>query len=262
MRKGIQEETERTRVPIRRLRGRRTAAASIAGLAAVLAIVTIAAPLASAHGVVSIVAPYNHFSVSTSSYAASYGCGKQSLSTSPSWDGTTGVYSIAGKVSIRGCSGSNGAEIFSYVALTTGKFSAPQNGFGYLVTGISSAFSARAALHVPAPSNGTNFSYSYATVTSSATVYLYDNNGTFVGYQSVSFFSQTFTATGSFSLTQGPTSTSLYIWASFVAGHQYYAYIDFSASAYLFSYDSMATGSASIDLAGGNGITLTGLTAA
>jgi hypothetical protein len=236
------------------------------GLAAVVAILVFAAPLTSAHGIVTFTAPYNGFTATPSSYVYNSSCAHASNSVPISWNASTGVSQFAGATNAGPCHPFQYGYAEGFLSINSRLFSAPTNGVGFVDVSYSAAFSASAALHV-STSNATNSTAKggYAAVSLYVSVEVLDvthHNGTFLGYAYAYVVDQSFyTASGSFSLTQGWTPGYLYVSANFTAGHVYV--IETGITAYILaeSYGGGTTASASLNLGGANGLSISSITA-
>jgi hypothetical protein len=236
------------------------------GFAAVAAILMFAAPFSSAHGAVTLSAPYTGFTSTASSYAYHSACASGTNSTPISWNATSGVAQYNGLARSGPCPGYLYGYSDGYVSIDSRLFHAPAPGIGYVYETFSSAFIAHASLHL-ATGNTTNGTYRGGSASVALYVYaeVFDethHNGTLFGYAYTYLVDQSFYATsGSFSLTQGPTSTYLYVSGTFTAGHVYQ--VDTFVSAYVSAdtYGGGSTAAASLDLSGTNGVTLSSITA-
>jgi len=232
------------------------------GFAAVAALLVLLAPVSSAHGTVTFTAPYTGFAVSNSAFVNATGCGHASNPTPLAWNSTSGTFQFAAAASAGLCA--RGADAYgeAFTSLTSPLFSAPYNGFGSIDLSLSTAFSAKAVLHLGASSN---FSYATSEVALSIGVYVYDathHNDSLVAYTTVSLVDQYFYgASGSFSLTQGWTSSYVVAYGTFTGGHVYQAIVSLSAYAFADTYGGGSSASASIDLGGSNGLVISSITA-
>jgi len=232
------------------------------GLSAFAAVLLFAAPLTLAHGTVTFAAPFNGFHQSPSTYTSSSGCASLQLTTAPTWTSTNGTYQVANSVRAGKCS-YGFAEAYSSISLTSPKFSTPYAGYGYVYATISSAFSARAVLHLAPPVNG-SYTYAYSEVALTAAIYIYDvspNNGSLFGYATDTMVSQYFDTTGSFALTTGWVTSYMYADGTFVAGHHYQVQFDISATVYASTYGVGSSASASLNLGGTNGLVVSSIVA-
>jgi hypothetical protein len=238
------------------------------GFAALAAILLFAAPFSSAAGVLTITAPYTGFTSSASTYSYHSHCASATNSTPLSWNATTGVGLFNGVARSGGCPGSLYAASDGYGSVVSRLFHTPTPGVGYVYLTFSSAFSAHAALHIAPGGNASNGTYHGG----SAAVELYvlaevidetHHNGTLFGYSYLYLVDQAFYGTsGTFSLTQGATSSYLYITGTFTAGHIYQLYLDVVAYVSADTYGGGSTAVASLDAASGsNGVTLSSITA-
>jgi hypothetical protein len=235
------------------------------GLTVLVAAVLLAAPLTSAHGTVTFTAPYTGFTTTPSNYVSHSGCAAVHQPTLPTWNSSTGAFQVSSTTSATSCTGSNFAEAYTAVSLSSPLFSAPFPGFGDVYAQLTSAFAARASLHL-APTNTSNGSYVFAESSVSLTVaiYIYDathHNDTLFGYASDNLVSQYFTTTGTFSISSGLQTNYVSAVGTFTGGHVYEAYVYISATVFVDTYGGGSTAGASIDVSGANTLTISSITA-
>jgi hypothetical protein len=241
----------------RRVRGMIGGTTVLSGFAVLMLLFV---PLSSAHGTVTFSAPYTGFHQSPSIYLATYGCASVKQPAAPTWTSSNGTYQVSNGVRAGKCS-YGFAEAQSSISLISPKFGTPAAGFGYLYATISSALSAHASVKLAPAGNSSNgtYSYAYSSVGLSVGVYVYDTNGTLVAYATTSLVSQTFSTTGSFSYSTAWTTSYVYAFGTFVAHHVYYLDLSLSAIVYAETYGGGSTASASLDLAGSNGLVVSSL---
>ncbi|MCI4337131.1 MAG: hypothetical protein L3K17_08100 [Thermoplasmata archaeon] len=234
------------------------------GLSGFIALLLIAAPIASAASVTSFVPPYTTFTSSNSNSVYSSACTAVAHeSVSPTWSSTTGAFSMAGKASTSSCGGSSYtyASIYGTSTIYSPTFAGSHGGTSYVYVDWTTSVVAKAALSVS--STGANYSYASASVTGYVDAYLIDvTNGSFsyVMTTYTTLFGATFYSSGHYALTQGPTATYEYLYGTLHKGHSYEVELVATAGASVYLYGGTGSASASFNLAGANGITLTSVT--
>lgn len=257
------------RMTRRRLRGRRALLGGGAGLFGILIVLMVTAAQAGATHVVSFTPPYSAFTSVPSSTTGSYGtCASIAQTSTPSFSLTTGVLQFRSHAALTPCaSGLNYADGSVSSSLQSPSFAGPNFGTNYVYVSWTTGYSVHVALNVPtANSTGNssgNASYSYAFASAYLTVsaYLIDaSTGTFVAgsgaYTSSTIASFSFSATGSATAASTPVASAMFLYGFLHKTHTYYVEVNVDASLYIEAYDTAAWGSATINLAGTNGITL------
>jgi hypothetical protein len=233
-------------------------------LSGLVALLILVAPLTSAHGVVTFAPPFTGFTTLPYNYTAHSGCAAEKQPTAPTWNAPAGSFQVSSSVTSGKCT-YGFAEAYNTLTLASPLFSSPYVGFGYLDVSVAAAFSARAAAHL-ATVNVTNGSYAYAesSVYLSVSVYIYDathHNDTLFGYAIDSVVSQSFSGTGTFTMTSSSANTVVYVFGTFTGGHVYQAQVYVTAQVFAYTAGGGSTAGASLDLAGTNGLTLGAITA-
>lgn len=196
--------------------------------------------------------------MSSSNYTYASTCASESQSTLPTWTSANGSFQVASSVVAGPCRGSQVAEAYASIDFVSPAFLAPSSGFGYVYTTLSSAFSAKATLHLAAPTNG-SLKYGYSSVSLVVGITVYDvthGNGSLFGYASDALVSQTFSTSGSFSLATSWTNSTIFATGTFAAFHHYQVHLDISAVIYADTYGGGSTGKAALNLGGSDGITI------
>lgn len=231
------------------------------GTMGAVALLVLLAPVSSAVTVVSFTAPYTSFAATTYNAAYSTGCASGHSVGAPTWSNATGTFNAVERATMTGCTGYNYADIYAYTYLTGPAFTPSRGGNAYVVSTFTAGWQAHVSL-AGTTTSGYNTSYAYA----SATVYSYledTTTGGIVGgtYSTFSATIVSLAMTNAGSATSTSTSSSFSIWAyGTVHGtHSYEFIVEIYTYAYLYS-DTGASGSASLNLGGANGITMTGLT--
>ena len=234
-----------------------------AGAAGVLAVVLLASPLTAASGFTVFSPPYTTFTSTPSNSVYSTGCGASAMEHgTPVWSSTTGTYTMAGRTSVSTCGsgGSPYAQIYATEELMSPQFNGTHGGYSSIYAEWNTSVDARAMLSVS--STGT-YGWAYASVSGTVTLYVLDvtsGYGGSVATASLTLFGATLTSSGMYVLTTGWTTSALYAYAPLHRGHVYQVEIDIYVGAYVDVYNSTATGSASVNLAGTHGITLSDIT--
>ena len=243
----------------RRAKARRLGwAAGTGAVASVAALLVIVSPLASAHVTVTFTPPFSGFTQSPYNYSSATGCAGVHQSSLPTWTSSTGTFQVSSSTNAGKCAGTNLAEAYSAVSLSSPAFTTQSSGPGYVYATIGAAFSAHASLHLAHAYNG-SYIYGDAEVYVVASIDIYDvthGNGTFFGYATDTIVSQEFLSTGSFSLSSSWTNTTIYAIGTFAMHHVYQLEIYIAAVVFAETYGGGSTGAASIDLAGSNGLTV------
>lgn len=230
------------------------------GTMGVVALLVLLAPVSSASTVVSFTAPYTTFTATTYTGSYSYGCASAHSAGAPTWANTTGTFNAVERATMTSCSGYNYADVYAETYLSSPAFTPSRGGNAYVVTTLTAGWQAHVSL-AGNTSYGYNTSFAYAT----ATVYAYLEDmttGSIVG-TSYSAYAATIaalsaTTAGSATSTSTSTSFSIYAYGTVHGTHSYEFIVQIFTEAYL-SSASGASGSASLNLGGSNGITLTGL---
>jgi hypothetical protein len=253
---GTSDRSPQTLAKLRTRRGLLGGGTLLSGLVAVL---MLAAPLTSGHGVVTFSAPFTGFSTTQSNYTATSGCGVLHQPSAPTWNGANGTLNFGASAAAGHCT-LGFAEAYTSVSMVSPKFSAPFVGFGYLTIGLTSSFAARASAVLPT-GNASNGSYSYADSDVSLVVgtLIYDvthHNFSLITYTTTTIVGQQLTSTGTFSLSMSAVSQTVYAYGTFTGGHLYQLYVDISAYVYADTYGTGTSAAASLNLSGANALVL------
>ena len=229
------------------------------GFAAVAAILMLAAPFSTAHGTVSFAAPFTGFTQVSYNAAGSTGCATAKNATPGNWNASTGLFSSNGSTHSGSCHAFSDGYVYSDVVASSTPFLPPFPGFDFATVTVSSSFVAHAAVKL---TNTTNTSYGYAAV------YLYveleiedvSNHGSgFVGFGYTYIVDQyIYGASGSYSLTQGWTTSYVSASGNLTAGHIYKLVIYMDAEVFTDTSGVGNQASASLNLAGTHGLKVTG----
>jgi hypothetical protein len=238
------------------------------GFATLAALLVLAAPLSSAHGTVSFTAPYTGFTTSTSAFVNHTGCGFATNAVPASFTPSSGAFQFSAAAGAGTCSRGGEGYADASTTLTSPLFASPTNynGTGYVYVALNTSFSAKAALHLGGTTGGNGTSGGgFAQVVLYAEVLVYDathHNDSLVGYTSLDLVDQYFSsASGQFSLTQGWTTSYLYVSASFTGGHVYQLEMFVGADLFAETYGGGSTAQASINAGGTNGLVIESITA-
>ena len=232
------------------------------GFVGVVALVLIAAPLAAASSPISFAPPYSGFTSTTSNYLSSSGCTATAHEpVTPSWSATTGTFSFSGKASAGSCLNSySSASVDAQSIINSPTFSGTHGGTSIVYVDWSYAVAARASV---ALLSSANFSYVSASVTGTVYTELYDvTNGSisYVTGTTATLFGATFYSTGLYVLSTGPTLVYQYLYGVLHKGHTYQVTLWVTADLGVSVYNASGTASASVNLGGSNGVTLTSVT--
>jgi len=232
-----------------------------AGLAALVAVLVLAAPLTSAHGTVTFTAPYSGFTSSTYNFVNGTGCSHASNPTAAVWTSSSGTFQFAA-TSAGLCARGGDSYGEGFITIDSPLFSAPANGAGSVFVTLSSAFTAKAAFHAGTSNNGSG---GFAEVELYAEVFIIDathHNESVVASTYAFLVDQSFyTNSGAFSLTQGWTSSYLYAYGTFTGGHVYQAELYLGAYVFTDTYGGGDSASASLNLGGTNGVVISSISA-
>lgn len=231
------------------------------GTMGAVALLVLLAPVSSATTVVSFTAPYTAFAATTYNAASSYGCAAGHSVGTPSWSNTTGTFHAVERATMTSCTGYNYADAYAYTYLTGPTFTPSRGGNGYVYSVFTAGWQAHTSLSGNTTS-GYNTSQAYAAA--SVYSYLYDTTSGGIVGGTYSTFTATIVALSTVSpgtATSSSTSTTftLFAYGPLHGGHGYEFIVEIYAYVDLFS-DTGAAGSASLNLGGTSGVTLTGLT--
>lgn len=257
--------------PTRRnaFRGRRALIGGGAGLLGVLTVLMLTASQAGALNVVSFSPPYSSFISTPSSTTGSYGsCASVVQTSTPAFSLTTGTLHFRSHAALTSCpTGLNYADGSVSSSLQTPSFAGPNFGTNYVYVSWTTGYNVHLQLNVPTSNttgNGTgNGTSGYAFGSAYLTIYAYlidASTGAFVAgsgaYSTTTIASFSFSATGSATASTTPVSSTTFLYGIMHKNQTYYVEVAVDASLYLESYNTAASGSATINLAGTNGITL------
>ncbi len=227
------------------------------GLSALATVLLLAAPMASAAGIVSFTAPYTGWTASNSNYLASTGCAAARESSQPSWSSSTGVFTFAGRANASTCGSTyNFASVYAISAISSVGFQGTHGHTSYIYLNWNMSVSAKAALSFT-PSG--DYSYASAYVSGTAYSYLIDiTNGSYnyVTSTTTTLFGATLTSTGLYILSTGWVLSSQYMSAVLLKDHVYQVLIDIYANGGVSLYGGSGWGAATIGLSGNHGIGL------
>ncbi len=230
-------------------------------LTGLVTVLLLAVPITSAHGTVTFSAPYTGFSVTPANYTSVTGCAAMHNPTPATWNSSTGSLQSSASVFAGKCKQYNYAQVYSAIEFTSPLFSAPVAGYWYAYVTVDAAFSAKASLSLSGPGNASNGTYVYGEsyVYLSVATFIYDathHNDTLIGYGTDALVSQYFTSNGTFSLSTSMTTSYVLVTGQFTGGHVYIAYTEITASIFADTYGGGSSASASLDVAGSNGLTI------
>lgn len=226
-----------------------------------VALLVLLAPVSSATTVVSFTAPYTAFAASTYSGAYNYGCASGHNVGTPTWSNTTGTFNAVERATMTSCTGYSYADVYAYTYMTGPTFTPSRGGNGYVYSVFTAGWQARASL-AGNTTSGYNTSYAYASA--SVDSYLYDTtSGGIVGGTYSTFYATVVAISTYVAGTSASSSTSttftLFAYGPLHSGHSYEFIVEIYSYVDLYS-DTGASGSASLNLGGTGGITMTGLT--
>jgi hypothetical protein len=233
------------------------------GFVGLVTLLMVVAPFAGASTPKTWAPPYKGFTSTTSNSLYSYGCTAYAHESAvPAWSATTGTFSMAGKISAGRCiSGFSYASIYGQTIITSPTFYRTHSGYTWLYISWNLAVVAKAALSVSSGTGNGNFSYANASVLGSVYAYIVDvTNGSYLSGASATLFGASFTSTGHYLLSTTASTSYLYLWGALQKGHQYQVLLYLDAGVTIYFYNVSATASASLNLAGTHGLTLTGIT--
>jgi len=231
------------------------------GFATLVTVLMLAAPFASAAGIVTISAPYTGWSSSNSASTSSYGCAGAHQGVAPTWSSATGTFNYAARANASSCgTGYNYGSIYGASTVTSAGFGGTHGQTSYIYLEWNMSVAARAALTF---TPGTGYSYAYASVSGAVYAYLIDvTNGSFnyITTSTATLFGITFSGTGLYVIQTGWATTYQYMSATLIKGHTYEVQLTIYTYGSVSIYGGTGSGAVSIGLAGTHGLTLESLT--
>ncbi|MCI4363672.1 MAG: hypothetical protein L3K13_05135 [Thermoplasmata archaeon] len=229
------------------------------GVTAVAALMLIA-PVTSGTALFNFTAPYVHMSKSMGNSVSTYGCAASaSEPVLPAFSQHSGKFVTEASTAVGSCAAStyNYASVYASVSLEGPSFKIGSQGGHKVMVTLSTAYSAKLAVHGHSFYNNTSYSFVYAAVGLSAYFYVFDETsntylfGTGTYYATLA--SWFLTSTGSISVSSGPAVTQLWQNVQLQPGHTYETYIflytNVYADEYQFGGSFHNSASASLNLA-------------
>ena len=230
----------------------------IALLSGVSIVLLILAPVGSAHGAVAFRAPFSGFSASTFPYSQAIGsCATAHNAVPVNWNSTNGTIHFRGSAGIGNCAGTQTAEAFGEVSLLTPAFPTPFPGNGSVVVFVRDGLLASGSVHAGTSTSDDATAYVYVFVE----IWESTSRGPLlIASSTVYLLNQYLFTTGTFAVIQLPNTTAISTPVAFAPTHVYEVQVTIVAKV---TVDASGGGytSASLDLSGGNGVTLRAISA-